>query len=145
MGKVSSYTQQIKRHYPELQVRTATFNQRGQYNDVLIVNNALVFSHRGTLELLPALPSAWPKGAVSGILARGQITIDRLQWNRPAGTLRLELTSGRDQTVRLRLATGQAIKSIRVTGADVKDPPGEGGARRVVLSRGRRAVVEMTY
>ena len=110
-----------------------------------VVNNALVFSHRGTLELLPALPSAWPKGAVSGILARGQITIDRLQWNRPAGTLRLELTSGRDQTVRLRLATGQAIKSIRVTGADVKDPPGEGGARRVVLSRGRRAVVEMTY
>lgn len=34
---------QIGRHYPDLHIETATLNQEGQYNDVLIVNGSLVF------------------------------------------------------------------------------------------------------
>lgn len=43
MPKTSLYTQQITQHYPNLRIETIAFNQDGQYNDVLIVNDALVF------------------------------------------------------------------------------------------------------
>jgi len=107
-----------------------------------VVNNALVFSLPGRLDLLPALPSAWPKGAIHGILARGQVTINRIEWNVPAGKLVLELTSGRDQTLALRLAVGKPIETVTVKGAEIKD---DGPTRQLTLTKDRRAVVNMTF
>lgn len=60
-------------------------------------------SRPGTLDLLPALPEAWPKGEIRGILARRQITINRLAWDKSAGTVHLKLTSDIQQTISLRL------------------------------------------
>ena len=39
----------------------------------------LLQSHAGTVELLPALPKAWPTGKISGLKARGDIEID-IEW-----------------------------------------------------------------
>lgn len=81
-----------------------------------IVNNSLIHSWGGTVDLLPALPEAWPAGSIRGILARGQLTIDNLAWDRPAGQIKLALTSGVDQTLALRLPPEWRITSTDVTG-----------------------------
>ena len=84
-----------------------------------VVNNSLVFSWDGTLHLLPALPSAWAKGSISGVLARGQIKIDRLAWDMNAGEIELVLNSAIKQTIDLSLPVKYEIRSVKLNGKDV--------------------------
>ena len=95
------------------------FNTDGNGGIPHIVNTMLVFSRPGVIDLLPALPKAWPRGEIRGVLARGQITINRLAWDASARTARLSLTSGTDQTVTLRL--GGMERLVRLS----KDQPAE--------------------
>ena len=43
MKELAQYTQIIKQQYPDLDIFSARFNQDGQYNDVVILNDSLVF------------------------------------------------------------------------------------------------------
>lgn len=43
MSKIQSYTQKIKKIDPNLRIDSIDFNQEGQYNDVLIVNQSFIF------------------------------------------------------------------------------------------------------
>jgi len=79
-----------------------------------------VFSWPGRLDLLPALPEALPRGTLKGIMARGQIRIDKLVWDRPAGHVELRLTSRIAQTITLRLPPGTRIASAKVTEGDAE-------------------------
>jgi len=111
-----------------------------------VVNNSLVFSRNGVLELLPALPSAWPKGAISGILARGRIRIDRLAWDTPSGSIDLQLTSGIAQTVILRSPSAGRITSAKVVEGAAKiaassDAP---NTRKLTLPAGKRVAIRLT-
>ncbi|MEU8663928.1 glycosyl hydrolase family 95 catalytic domain-containing protein, partial [Actinoplanes philippinensis] len=55
------------------------------------------------IDLLPALPSAWPSGSVHGLIARGPVTVD-LTWS--PGSVEATLTSVADRTAHIGLPDG---------------------------------------
>ena len=65
-----------------------------------IINESLVYSNTGEIELLPALPnSGFNKGEITGISARTQATVDSLKWDKSANTVTATITSKIDQEI----------------------------------------------
>jgi alpha-L-fucosidase 2 len=63
------------------------------------------------LELLPALPAAWPEGSITGLRARGGVTVD-LTWS--GGQLTsARLLSPRDIAIPVRLGDKQKLISLK--------------------------------
>lgn len=68
-----------------------------------IMHRMLFRAQPGDIGLLPALPDAWPRGEISGVLAKGQITVIRLAWDAPARSVTSVLRSRVDQSVTVKL------------------------------------------
>lgn len=93
------------------------FQIDGNFGATSGIVEMLLQSHTGEIELLPALPSAWPNGSVTGLRARGGFQVD-LKWSN--GVLDHVVISSitgtvcrvryRDQIVPLRLPRGATVR-----------------------------------
>jgi hypothetical protein len=112
-----------------------------------IINRMLVRSRAGSLDLLPALPKAWPNGEIRGIRAKRRLLIDRLAWNRKSRQLTLEMTSDCDQLLALYLSAAEAIGRIVQIAGDAEVAPSTTGQKghRIKLKANSRASLTIEW
>ena len=93
------------------------FQIDGNFGFTAGVAEMLLHSHAGELHLLPALPSAWPGGAVSGLQARGGVTIG-IVWaggSLVSATLAPRFADTLTVRYRERLCTVDAVPGAEIT------------------------------
>lgn len=72
-----------------------------------IIDEMLVYSNTGEIELLPALPKQWAIGSINGLMTRTNAQITRLSWDLEKGKLTVSIRSRKDQLILLGCRIGK--------------------------------------
>ncbi len=97
--------------YPNLFGAHPPFQMDSNFGYTAGVTEMLLQSHAGEIDLLPSLPAAWHEGSVSGLRARGGVTV-AIRWKDGKLTqVMLTPTQTGSYTVRY----GEQVKQVRLT------------------------------
>ncbi|MDO4212253.1 MAG: glycoside hydrolase N-terminal domain-containing protein [Bacteroidales bacterium] len=104
----------------------APFQIDGNFGTCAGIAELLMQSGTGIIDLLPALPSVWPKGEVSGLKAVGNFTID-IAWEKKLPTL-VTIRSHKGQPLRVKAGEiDLTTVLVAVNGAEVTPVKNEDG------------------
>lgn len=86
-----------------------------------IVNESLVFSNTGEIEILPALmTNGFDKGVLTGVRARTRAEIQRLEWDVETGTATVEIKSDIDQEIQVSCGLSDKEETVEFKAGEVK-------------------------
>lgn len=86
-----------------------------------IVNESLVFSNTGEIEILPALmTNGFDKGVLTGVRARTRAEIQRLEWDVETGTATVEIKSDIDQEIQVSCGLSDKEETVKFKAGEVK-------------------------
>lgn len=78
-----------------------------------IINESLIYSNKGEIELLPALlESGCDKGTITGVRARTQATVNSLEWDVNEKTCNAVITSDIDQTIKISCGFSEQVQEV---------------------------------
>ncbi len=103
----------------------------------------LVQSTSDCVRLLPALPSALPKGEISGLQTRTGVEVTSLAWDKKKGVVLVKLKSRRAMNVNLRLPEG--AKRFISKNASEKIDYEAGLVSGFALAAGKVAAIEIRF
>ncbi|KAK7060201.1 hypothetical protein VNI00_000966 [Paramarasmius palmivorus] len=114
--KAYYYMQRLLKNYSydNLWSINLVFQIDGNFGGAMAVAEMILQSHNGEIHLLPAIPSSWKEGRVTGFRARGGFTVDIAWSNGVLTSANLKSTSGTFARVRYR---GTAINLTLQKGA----------------------------
>ncbi len=96
------------------------------------VNEALLFSNTGEIEVLPALPSEWQSGSIYGLMARTQMEVRALTWDLLSKTVSVTLNSiSNANDIKLKLGIPWTKATVNGREATVLE---EGSGKHIHLS-----------
>lgn len=93
--------------YPNFFDYHPPFQIDGNFGFTSGVNEMLMQSHCGFIELLPALPTEWEKGSIKGIVARGNFTLN-IEWENGKLT-KAQITSNMGGACKLYYAKSEYV------------------------------------
>lgn len=84
-----------------------------------IVNESLVYSNTGEIEILPALPqNGFDCGTVTGLRARTRAQITDLSWSLADGTATVTVKSDIDQSIKLSCGLSEKTQTVQLSAGE---------------------------
>jgi alpha-L-fucosidase 2 len=99
--------------YPNLFDSHPPFQIDGNFGATSGIAEMLVQSYGDLIHFLPAVPSNWPIGRVTGLRARGQVTIEDMRWDMNDKIVELTLRSAVTQD--MSLLVGKGVTDVQVS------------------------------